>query len=95
MKVYVYGDGGLWRMNQKALTAILNGTTTYWLDLDGVRQLRSVEQNWKTLTWKNLPASLYADDQGRLCTLENDVYVFNYYKDSDFEVLIRVLTKGY
>jgi hypothetical protein len=76
MRFYIYGDGALWRVSHKAIRE----ATQPWHLLEQARMLRSVEYNWNTGLWRNLPEGLYQGEQhdARVGSEFPDVEVVHY-----------------
>ena len=79
-RIYVWGDGAIWRISKKALKQVAQGA--YACD---VGRMMSAEQNIKTGQWRNLPKGIDQDQDGQLWVSENGVELFAYDDHDDLE----------
>ena len=79
-RIYVWGDGAIWRISKKALKQVAQGA--YACD---VGRMMSAEQNIKTGQWRNLPKGIDQDQDGKLWVSANGVELFSYDDHDELE----------
>jgi len=87
MTIYVYGDGGVWRLNEADMRAVVRDGS--WYSKSGVPHGRqtAANQNWRVSRghgWRGLPKALYSQQNGRLAATDRTkAQVFNYADDAE------------
>jgi len=79
-RVYVWGDGAIWRISKKALKQVAQGA--YACD---VGRMMSAKKNWRTSRWSNLPNGIAQNEDGNLWVTENGVELYAYDDHDDLE----------
>lgn len=88
--VYVYGDGGLWKLNADQCAQVLEGAN--WLDVG--TELAARQRFKRSAGWDNLPEALYADDAGRLGSARPHAIVTRYYEEEIHDACRECLRKA-
>ena len=88
-RLYVYGDGTVWRYDEAAMRSVLAGVP--WARAG--RVLRGARMNYHTGRWTGLPVDLYqGTGSSRLGSARNGVHVIHY--DDGVEEACRMLLGG-
>ena len=71
--LYIWGDGGIWKLSPKQRAAAASGAP--WLEV--AKELRA-SKNFKKGRWEGLPTSIAQDETGRLYLTVNGADLVSY-----------------